>query len=262
MIAQNNTTNLQQALPTVLDNKYRYVLIHGIGEQHPDWYTHALNEFPLELQPYVVPFYWADILNKGGMSQATRVVYRLMVSALSYYSSSNLHRTPQPSYSWQLLVARLVTPLLERWLDFAGDLLSYASVRYQAFDRLHTLVQHIEAEGQGVILIGHSLGSVLAFEFCSLLRIPGIKALITLGSPLDREPIKSKSLQRTGGATTITIPWHNIWGSLDLVCCWKPWHSGEMNTFKPTAQHRLAKQGHNLEAYIRQIPKALLVEED
>jgi pimeloyl-ACP methyl ester carboxylesterase len=235
-----------------------YLLIHGIGQQPEHWYTEALNAFPLEQRDSVVPFYWADILNQGVASKTLRLVSKLLGVALRYYTVTALkHPHQQANDLIQDAMARLVIPLLERWLDYAGDVLSYATVRVNAFERLNSHIHQLEAQGYNVVLIAHSLGSVLAFEFCTLPLPECVKGLITLGSPLDREPIKHKTLERTGGRVALPIPWHNVWGSLDLICCWRPWHSGEMNTFLPGSQQRCDGQGHNLEAYIRQLPASL-----
>jgi pimeloyl-ACP methyl ester carboxylesterase len=235
----------------------RYILIHGVGQQQEDWYAEALAAFPPNVQGRVHPFYWADILNQGMASKTLRLVSQALRIALRYYTATALKQPTQHSgYALQAVIARMVIPVLERWLDYAGDVLSYATVRVKAFERLRALIHQLEGQSDGVVLLAHSLGSVLAFEFCTLLLPEGVKGLVTLGSPLDREPIKSKTLQRVGGRVSLPIPWHNVWGTLDLICCWRPWHSGEMNTFKPSSQKKAEGQGHSLEAYIQQLPQS------
>jgi hypothetical protein len=106
--------------------------------------------------------------------------------------------------------------------------------------------------------VGHSLGSVMCFEYLSRAPHPAVKAFVSLGSPLDREPVKSQALQRTGGIRELNIPWLNIWGDADLICCWQPERSGEMNDFYPTEQIRLPKQLHDFEGYLPAVPSAWL----
>jgi pimeloyl-ACP methyl ester carboxylesterase len=249
---------VKRADASIRRNETRYILIHGIGQQTEGWYEEAVNAFPINIRERVLPFYWADILNQGVASHTLRWGAQLLNIALRYYTAASIREASgQATYALQVAAVRLLIPVLERWLDAVGDVMSYASVRVRAFERLQALIEQLESEGYGVVLVAHSLGSVLAFEFCSLAMPSVVKGFITLGSPLDREPIKSKTLKRTGGRISLPIPWHNVWGTLDLICCWRPWHSGEMNTFQPTSQQTCDGQGHNLEAYIRQLPEQL-----
>jgi pimeloyl-ACP methyl ester carboxylesterase len=226
-----------------------WLIVHGIGDHGPDWFTKAIAHLPEAIQRQCSPLNWGDILNEGVPSRYARGL-RWACGAVQQYAAANAWH-PQTGMQWGYLLAGLGAPMMERLLDWGGDLLSYAAVRVLAFERIRQRIQQAHAAGQDIVLVGHSLGSVLAFEFvCLHNALPGLKGLITIGSPLDRQPVKGQSLKRTGGKVLVPLPWLNVWGTQDMVCCWKPWHSGEMNLFQPNVQQKVPGQGHGLEGYL------------
>jgi pimeloyl-ACP methyl ester carboxylesterase len=136
-----------------------------------------------------------------------------------------------------------------RWtLDRGADLLGYSKVRGQAFRRLETILGGATSD---VYIVAHSLGSVMAFEYMAKIPHPKVKKLITLGSPLDRQPVKGRVLERVN-CKALTVEWLNVWGTLDPVVCWLPLikDNGAMQEFKPSEQRKLLGRGHDLEGYV------------
>jgi pimeloyl-ACP methyl ester carboxylesterase len=235
------------------------IFLHGIGNQDPTWINEAFDALPQPLLPRCVPFFWADLFDE---SPAGKVAGRLIKTINTFTPVFAPLVFPNQGVNLQSVlnagIQYIAVPFLNRWIDKCTDVLSYNSVRHNGFKRLETLILQQPNE---VILIAHSMGSVLAFEF---LQQPTpatekVLRLITLGSPLDRQPIKRQVLLRTGGKTTVACPWLNLWGSLDLVCCWQPWKSGELNSFYPNEQIKVAWQGHHLASYIGHIPAHYLM---
>ena len=115
---------------------------------------------------------------------------------------------------------------LAGWLDrrfgagakllFFGDLVQVR--RYQADDDLAKqvrarVVQAIAPDTR--VLIGHSLGSIVAYETLCLEGVTGIDTLITLGSPLGLRSLQ-KNL-RTKLAQPPVQHWVNVWDEHDPV---------------------------------------------
>lgn len=205
------------------------ILIHGISDQPPNWAENAVKH--LSQFGDVVPFQWDDILNKNVETPLLQIGSDVskMVSRL----------VPK----WK------IADVLLRWtLDRGCDLLGYTHIRGQAFQRLEMILGRSTSD---VYLVGHSLGSVLAFEYLACLGHEKVKRLITLGSPLDRQPVKSRVLKRCGTAK-VSVDWLNVWGTLDPVVCWLPLikDNGAMQTFKPSPQRKLAGHGHGLDGYV------------
>lgn len=96
-------------------------------------------------------------------------------------------------------VARLAS-FLERRFGVAGKLLFFGDLtqvrRFQSDDTLADKVMNVVREGLELgspkIMVGHSLGSIVAYE--ALCRIPahGISKLVTIGSPLGLNSIRKR----------------------------------------------------------------------
>jgi pimeloyl-ACP methyl ester carboxylesterase len=234
------------------------IFMHGIGNQSPAWINEALDALPPTLTPRCIPFFWTDLFDQ---SPAGKVAGTLIKTISTFTPVFAPILSPSRNVSLQSLINAgiqyIAVPLLNQWLDKSADVLAYNSVRQNAFKRLDALISE---QAGDVILVAHSMGSVLAFEFLQTQRPATEKVirLVSLGSPLDRQPIKRQVLQRTGGKTTVPCDWLNIWGTLDLVCCWQPWRSGELDTFRPNEQIKLPWQGHHLASYVAHIPSHYL----
>ncbi|UJV43949.1 alpha/beta fold hydrolase [Streptomyces sp. AMCC400023] len=126
-------------------------------------------------------------------------------------------------------VARLAT-----WLDnrfgvagrmlFLGDLAQVRS--YLHDDALATVVFDRAKEVFGPrprVLIGHSLGSVIAYEALCIVPDHGVETLITLGSPLAlrsvRDGLRPRSRSRAPELPPGVSRWFNLYDPRDPVAC-------------------------------------------
>jgi hypothetical protein len=128
----------------------------------------------------------------------------------------------------------LPTPLtqLAAWLEcrfgLAGKLLFFGDlVQVRRFQRDNDLASRVLDKVREMlpqnprVLIGHSLGSIVAYE--ALCRIPrhGVTALITLGSPLGLRSIRESMSQQARGRMPNLPPgvlrWTNIYDPQDAV---------------------------------------------
>jgi hypothetical protein len=153
-----------------------------------------------------------------------------------------------------------VASLFIRWfiLNFAGDMTSYmsgsksskfAEVREDVKDNVTEMIEYLEKNYSQIIVVGHSLGSVVTYDAINnhLVTMPekqisGIHTYITYGSPLDkfaylfqaedmnsssfrpflvysRQPLISKAIRKD-------LLWMNVYSRFDPV-------SGALNYYDP-----------------------------
>lgn len=161
------------------------VIVHGISTDrdirswYMNWHKAIASETPLPV--YSIPVYWEDLMSNGHPSEP----------------------------AWR-------SPRLKGSIpDMVGDL--QAMWDRDVLERVHTGLRMATAdENRAVIVLGHSLGSVLCYralhEAASYVR----NALfVTVGSPLGR-------LVRLGLVGVLQKPpcthkWHNVWGWFDRV---------------------------------------------
>jgi hypothetical protein len=126
-------------------------------------------------------------------------------------------------------VGRL-TAWLDRRFGVAGRLLFFGDLvqvrRYQRDDDLAVAVRDRVREAIGPmtqVLIGHSLGSVVAYEYLCLEPDQGVETLITLGSPLALRSVQD-ALRTAGPDGRPAAPpgvtrWVNVLDPRDPVAC-------------------------------------------
>jgi hypothetical protein len=122
---------------------------------------------------------------------------------------------------------------LAAWLDekfgVAGRLLFFGDLvqvrRYQEDDALAEAIRLRVREAIGdetKVLIGHSLGSVVAYEYACLEQGHKLEGLITLGSPLALSSIQKRLRTRGGDGRPAAPPdqrWVNVLDPRDPVTC-------------------------------------------
>ena len=109
-------------------------------------------------------------------------------------------------------------------MQFFGDLRQVR--RYQREDELAAGIRKRVGEATGPqtrVLIGHSLGSVVAYEYLALQDSHGIETLITLGSPLALRSIQDRlRTKEPDGRPRFPAGvegWFNIFDPRDPVAC-------------------------------------------
>lgn len=114
-----------------------------------------------------------------------------------------------------------VGELALRW--FMKDVAEYfedAGLRDRALQRVHDAIIEAEAgTGEGVLLLGHSLGTVVAYDYLRRTPDAPVHALITFGSPLGLPTVRRR-LVDTGGPTVFPDGlggWHNVFDPDDFV---------------------------------------------
>lgn len=127
---------------------------------------------------------------------------------------------------------------LAGWLDtkfeVAGKLLFFGDLtqvrRYQRDEGLANGVQERVRdalnEGRPQVLVGHSLGSVVAYEALCLIPRHGVTTLVTLGSPLGlrsiRTALRPEAAQVIPGLPPGVTTWVNVYDAHDPVALGGP----------------------------------------
>jgi pimeloyl-ACP methyl ester carboxylesterase len=220
----------------------KILLIHGIGESHMDWADASIGVLEERFSKLdITPLHWFPVLRGSGVAKTASLFANIVrVLLTSFYLPSTLFYIP-----W-------VSDVILSNLHSASLILGYPQVVKDSFDLITGyLEENIDAE---VTIIAHSLGSILAYEYIRIMQPANVSLLITLGSPIDRQPIRGSLLKRMEGFPPLAVPWKNVWGDRDLVVCWRPKASGAIDHFKLQDQHKVERQGHGLTGYVNNIP--------
>jgi hypothetical protein len=225
--------------------------VHGIGQQQrgrlqmlPDWQA-ALSDGVERAKGLAWPkpsldlAYYGDVFladtDSKGIPQESEALDDDMVAFLEQVQdevvdpsrpldvedpAKGLKELPTP-------LARLAA-LLERRFGVAGKLLFFGDlVQVRRFQRDGDLAQAVLGRVRDMllqhprVLVGHSLGSIVAYE--ALCQIPGhgVTTLVTLGSPLGLRSIR-KGMSQQARAQIPNLPsgvlrWVNIYDTSDAV---------------------------------------------
>ena len=88
-------------------------------------------------------------------------------------------------------------------------------------------------EGERHVVVGHSLGSVIAYDVLQRVpAAPSVDGLLTLGSPLGIDEVQDRlqpEWTRSGGYPSDTVRgrWVNVYDRLDVVCALDPALAGD-----------------------------------
>lgn len=221
------------------------LFIHGIGNQRFEDWQNSMEKHMLEKATgmAVVPFWWADILGKSLSGKVANAVGR---------GASSAHP-----------VLKAFAPVLEVFSDRIGDVTTYEKVRQNAYARLLKTLDSLDCEPSDVLIVSHSMGTVLATEFLWLAKrmnfdcFKKVNAHIMLGSPLDSLPVRGRTFKRLddyltfkNGVALFPAPVRhiNIYGQHDRVCAvlW----GRDMQHWNPDRQLEVHRHGHDLFGYI------------
>ena len=150
---------------------------------------------------------------------------------------------------------------LERRFGVAGKLLFYGDLvqvrRFQRDDELADAVldrlREVLPDGPRV-LVGHSLGSIVAYEALCTIPDHGVRTLVTLGSPLGlrsiREALRFPALGRIPALPPGVHRWVNVYDRGDPVSL-----AGGLGTYWPEVDDATVDNGKNSHAVLRYLGK-------
>lgn len=124
--------------------------------------------------------------------------------------------------------------------------------RYLLDSKLKTEIDQITARAatEATVLVGHSLGSVVAYEFLRQNPGHGVKLLLTLGSPLGLRLVRDRLPANEFGVSGIGVEhWINVRDLHDPVTA-----AGDLDLWYPGVLDRRAHNGlkaHAVERYLR-----------
>ena len=226
----------------VKPTKYSVVVVHGIcandGSQQEGFSDKlACRVFPDETARST---YWHEAVWENVTNAADDKIQDVVLKLVDAYDRTDYWRQEQlktKSKWWQRLCVEICwwfarlgkakgVELLTRSLDLALDLPLYlgeprgGKIRQVVIDAIQKAQDENAA---GVVLVGHSLGSVIAYDVVRAnLRSETplkIKTLITLGSPLDwvTDVRKAEGEMEDGNCSLPGVKWINIYDEEDPV---------------------------------------------
>lgn len=203
----------------------RMVVVHGRGDEHanPDAmlkdireaFVPTLHDAGVDVQDDDITLaFYGDLFLAAGKGKSLRARAHVARTAKIARELAKTHPAPQPK------APRLLKPITDRpwwrpitgamdtlitaldhtivfaWLFFyfmMGDVALYlddAALRTAVVGRVRAAVSAAAAEGEEVLLIGYSLGSIPSFEALQESRDLPVRQLVTLGSPLGSATIQ------------------------------------------------------------------------
>ncbi len=178
----------------------KIILIHGIGNNNPGWSDKLNAHRILGIEAdQIIEFNYEDLMENHWVNKILVATARI---AASYYA------TPAAGFA------------ANHVQDYLDDILTYfvvPGVRKKVIQRLAGVLY----ENPDAIIIGFSLGSVVAYE--TIKNFPGVgrgSLLITVGSPLGSPPLKGlvrRFLKVSDFKRPDVSDWFNFYSTLDPI---------------------------------------------
>ena len=143
--------------------------------------------------------------------------------------------------------------------DLIGDIAAIYSPQVNLL--VSSAIARVHERGDRVWVLGHSLGSVLAYQACMQATAQKIKVerLITFGSPIWH--LEYFGLIPVVGLPRSVARWHNVLGRWDPVCgpFWRRWLG--LASIEVATKNWTANCGHDANRYMRSsaMARALLL---
>ncbi|MGE0267377.1 MAG: hypothetical protein AB7S78_02825 [Candidatus Omnitrophota bacterium] len=237
------------------------IFIHGINAQSSGYSTRLFNAIQ---EDYLKQLAGPGMDNQTLQETAARLVQKEIIWAdvtldlTNRYTELEYELYGRKKGIWNIFTKK-IDPLVLQILFYVKDKGDKESGRMSILQRIDERFREITAEGKDLVVVAHSLGSVIAFDYLFGFRKfradPDwtIKALITLGSPV---PLFISAMGHTD--SDIRLPdnlkgWYNLYDPDDGVArrC-KPFFSNidlkdiSVNTgFFPVEAHRKYWDGKN-----------------
>lgn len=216
--------------------KVRIIFVHGIGGKPPrarhlrEW-RQSLGLKTTDVDVSYSMAYWADLRTKGSLTIPTkREAQDLVRNALSPVQRRELMNTESyrkrfiPGYRrllncFQNIILSASEPLvrvfLDRMLDDVYDYFYREGKREAIMQRLEDEWEKAITNKEQVVLITHSLGTVVGLDVVQKLRFKPVPLFITMGSPLGSEWIQSRLLRNEFPRNVER--WLNVYDPVDIV---------------------------------------------
>ncbi len=197
----------------------KIVAIHGIGNAEPGWSDLLRMDLDIPQEDWI-EFCYDDLMDRS-------FFHRMVVAAAKVW----LARTYGPE-------AAILATGAEGYIN---DLVSYFVMNGSRLE-IQVRLKAILKEHPDSIILGHSLGSIVAYE---TLKNFDLKAhtLFTLGSPLSKFLVK-KFLRVPEKTRPNVIHWFNVWSPFDPI-------SGKIEGLGCNAKDQFKiKNTHNLLKYV------------
>ncbi|MBY0451239.1 MAG: DDHD family phospholipase [Cyanobacteria bacterium] len=197
----------------------KIVAIHGIGNIEPGWSESLRVDLDIPAEDWI-EFHYDDLMDRSFFN-------RVVVSATKIY----LSHTYGPE----------AAALASGAEDYINDLISYFVMNGTRLE-IQVRLKGILRDHPDAIILGHSLGSVIAYETLKNFELKA-HTFFTLGSPLSKFLVK-KFLKVPEKTRPNVTNWFNIWGTFDPI-------SGRIDGLGCTVKDQFKiKNSHNLLKYV------------
>jgi len=212
----------------------KIILIHGIGNYNPGWSADMKAAKILGVpEESIIEFNYEDLMEDNWANKILVTAARL---AASYYA------TPAAGFA-----ANYVQ-------DYADDILMYfvvPGIRKKIMNRFAATLQ----KNPGAVVIGFSLGSIVAYETIkNFPKAGGKPILITIGSALGSPPLKAlvKQFLKVPDKARPTVKgWYNIYSTVDVL-------SGKITDLGCNSKDQFkAKSMHKMTTYLKHVKRLL-----
>lgn len=219
--------------------RYPVVAVHGINASSGE--TEA--GFSKELANLVMPGlawpneFWHEAVWEGVCDDLDGEIKKIVTELVNSYDFADYFRKRLAKRKgvrkilscmdlFAVLFAQNVAPdLVSGILDLALDLPLYLGNAYgnQIRDKVEKEIQRTAKGTDGIVVVGHSLGSVIAHDVVAKLLAdpppPPIRALVTMGSPLEWVTALRKNATDTPEiySTPESLEWINFYNKSDPV---------------------------------------------
>ncbi len=213
------------------------VYVHGIGRHDPDysrsWWEAVLHYEPSFRRRHRAEVLWSDLVNRAAalsrsdQREREELIQRIRSNLQGRHEeklneASRGHRASTRSAEAQMRDVR-GSSIFEGVDDFASYMTS-ETVRNNILTRFADEVQPLLADGLTLDVIGHSWGTVVAYEGLRELSETGgfsgrVANLFTVGSALSIFAVRENLFSRTGDGRlpSLVEQWYNLDADWDLV---------------------------------------------
>lgn len=238
-----------------MNPRYSIVVVHGINGKSGTTQT----GFSTQLANLVLPettlqkAFWHEATWEGVCDDLDKEIKSIVAELVNSYDFENYFKArmaqkrgvrkvlPVIGKVASLFGKCVVSDLVSEILDYALDMPLYLGNEYGTEMReiVEDEIQRSSEQTNGVVVVGHSLGSVIAYDaVVSLLmkeKPPIIKSLVTMGSPLEWVTALRTTRHGSNGIPHVpeSLKWANFYNKEDPV----PMKKAFSNIFFPMVEN-------------------------